>query len=315
MKQTFNIQRGFAVSLIAMVFSGHAMPSAAQSTAPGMSMMSGMDMDANANTQPTAASGEMSGMEMESMPGMDMGSMQGGTAPPDARDPNAYAEGVPMRPMPGMDMADDALYSRVLFNELEYANSDRGNGQNLNLEAWYGGDLDKVWLKMEGERHGGSLENARTEILWNRNVVTYWSTQLGLRHDNGTGRSKNWLAVGVQGLSPYWFETEATAYVGSGGSLAARLEARYELLLTQRWILEPKLETNLYSKNAPDRNIGSGLSDVEFGLRLRYEVRRQFAPYIGISWKRSYGDTANYARAAGEDISNTEFVAGVRAWF
>lgn len=121
--------------------------------------------------------------------------------------------------------------------------------------------------------------------------------------------------MGVQGLAPYWFETEATAYVGSGGALAARLGVRYELLFTQRLILEPKLETNLYSKNDAERGIGSGLSDAEFGLRLRYEISRQFAPYIGVSWNRKYGNTANYARNAGEDTSNTQVVAGVRIWF
>ena len=256
-------------------------------------------------------------MPMGDMPGMemDMGAMQGGSAPPNARDPDVYAEGVTRHSMPGMDMADDESFGRFLVNELEYTNSGNDHGQSLDLEGWYGGDLNKVWLKVEGERSNGALESARTEILWDRNIATYWSTQLGVRHDNGNGPSKNWLAVGVQGLAPYWFETEATAYVGSGGALAARLGVRYELLFTQRLILEPKLETNLYSKNDAERGIGSGLSDVEFGLRLRYEISRQFAPYIGVSWNRKYGNTANYARNAGEDTSNTQVVAGVRIWF
>jgi copper resistance protein B len=258
---------------------------------------------------------DMPGMKMDDMPQMDMSGMQGGKAPPNARDPDAYAEGLSKGPMPGMDMADDESFGRLLVNELEYTNSSGDHGQSLDMEAWYGGDLNKVWFKAEGERRNGSLEDARTEILWDRNIATYWSSQLGLRHDNGSGGSKNWLAIGVQGLAPYWFETEATAYVGSGGTLAARLEARYELLFTQRLILEPKIETNLYSKNDADRGTGSGLSDVSVSLRLRYEIRRQFAPYIGVSWKRKYGNTADYARDAGEDVSNTEVVAGVRRWF
>jgi copper resistance protein B len=261
------------------------------------------------------SSGMDADMKMNQMQQMDMSGMQGGKAPPNARDPDAYAEGATKGPMRGMDMADDESYGQFLVNQLEYTNSNSDHGQSLDMEAWYGGDLNKVWFKAEGEQRNGSLEDARTEILWDRNIATYWSSQLGLRHDNGSGGSKNWLAIGVQGLAPYWFETEATAYVGSGGTLAARLEARYELLFTQRLILEPKIETNLYSKNDADRGTGSGLSDVSVSLRLRYEIRRQFAPYIGVSWKRKYGNTADYARDAGEDVSNTEVVAGVRMWF
>jgi copper resistance protein B len=315
----------------------------AQTTMSGqMSTMPGMEMPATGTTSPdksmngvegmdhsdkpmknmpgmqgkaASPAGDMSDMKMDDMQQMDMSGMQGGKAPPNARDPDAYAEGLSNGPMPGMDMADDQSFGRLLVNELEYTNSSSDHGQRLDMEAWYGGDLNKVWFKAEGERRNGALEEARTEVLWDRNIATYWSSQLGLRHDNGSGGSKNWLAVGVQGLAPYWFETEATAYVGSGGALAARLEARYELLFTQRLILEPKIETNLYSKNDADRDIGSGLSDVSVGLRLRYEISRQFAPYVGVSWKRKYGNTADYARDAGEDVSNTEVVAGVRMWF
>lgn len=257
----------------------------------------------------------MPGMQMGAMPEMEMGPMQGGSPPPDARDPDAYAEGMPRMPMPGMDMADDQRFGRVLVNELEYADGRRDRGQNLNLEAWYGGDYNKLWLKAEGERRGGRLDTFRTEALWDHTIAAFWSTQLGLRHDTGQGPTRNWLAFGVQGLAPYWFETEATAYVGSGGALAARVEFRYELLFTQRWILQPKLEANFYSKNDPERGIGSGLSDVELGLRLRYEVSRQFAPYIGLVWTRKFGNTATYARQAGERVRDTQLVAGVRFWF
>lgn len=253
-------------------------------------------------------------MGMGSMPGM--GPMQGGSPPPDARDPDAYADGMPTMSMPGMDMADDERYGRILVNELEYAKARDARGQNLNLEAWYGGDYNKLWIKAEGERRGGRLDAFRTEALWDHAIATFWSTQLGVRHDNGGGgRSRSWLAFGVQGLAPYWFETEATAYVGSGGALAARLELRYDLLLTQKWILQPTLEANFYSKNDPQRGIGSGLSDMELGVRLRYEVTRQFAPYIGVTWSKKFGNTAAYARQAGERVRDTQFVAGVRLWF
>ena len=268
-------------------------------------------------------------MPAEGMAGMDhgamdhgnmgemrgMGPMQGGKAPPDARDPDAYADGLPAATMHGMDMADDRHHWRVLLNEFEYAKGGGEEGQNLGMEAWYGGDYDKLWLKAEGERRRGRLEDFRTELLWDHAIATFWSAQLGVRHDNGGGPDRTWLAVGVQGLAPYWFETEATAYVGRDGTVAARLEARHELLLTQKWILEPKLEVNLYSKDDPERGIGSGLSDMEVGLRLRYEVSREFAPYIGVGWRSKFGNTADHAREADEPVRSTQFVAGIRVWF
>jgi copper resistance protein B len=255
------------------------------------------------------------GGDQDAMQNMKMGPMQGGSPPPDARDPDTYAEGTRKHAMPGMDMADNDLYGRMLINELEFSDGRREHGQSLDAEAWYGGDYHKLWLKAEGERRDGRLESLRTEALWDRVFATFWSTQLGVRHDTGGGASRNWLAFGVQGLAPYWFETTATAYASSGGMLAARGEVRYELLLTQRLILEPKLEANLYSKDDPARGIGSGLSDASFGLRLRYEIRRQFAPYIGVSWNGKFGRTADFARAAGERVSDTQAVAGVRIWF
>ncbi len=288
--------------------------------APGSSMqdtMPGMKPGQMPNAAPNAG---MQGMQGNAsgkgaMQGMQMEPMQGGSPPPDARDPNAYAEGTRKHSLGGMEMVDDALFGRLLINDLEYADGRRDHGQNLDAEAWFGGDRNKIWLKAEGNRRSGRLDGLRTEALWDRVFATYWSTQLGVRHDTGQGEAQNWLAFGVQGLAPYWFETEATAYVGTGGMLAARMEARYELLFTQRLILQPKVEANLYSKNDAARGIGSGLSDIEFGLRLRYEIRRQFAPYIGVSWKRKFGNTAAFTRSVGGDVQNTEVVAGVRMWF
>lgn len=249
------------------------------------------------------------------MPGMEMGPMQGGRPPPDARDPDAYAEGLERSEMHGMEMADDETFYQVLVDQLEIARSDGENGGNWDAEAWYGNDHNKLWLKSEGEGRAGGLESTRTEALWDRLFATFWSTQLGLRHDTGPGDAQHWLAVGVQGLAPYWFHTEATAYLGESGMLAARLEVKYELLFTQRLILQPTLEANLYSKDDAERRIGAGLAEAEAGLRLRYEITRQFAPYVGINWTRRFGDTADFARGAGEDVSATEAVAGLRLWF
>jgi copper resistance protein B len=245
---------------------------------------------------------------------MQMGPMQGGSPPPDARNPDAYAEGTTFANLPGNEMNDEMRFGRILFDKLEYAKGDGEHGQNVDAEAWYGNDYNKAWFKAEGERRGGHLQSLRTEALWDRTIATFWSTQLGVRHDSGGGDSRNWLAFGVRGLAPYWFDTEATAY-WSGGRLAARFNLRYELLFTQRLILEPEIEANLYSRSDPARGLGSGLSDLELGLRLRYEIRRQFAPYVGVTWSRNFGGTADYARARGERIKATQAVAGVRLWF
>lgn len=289
---------------------------------PADDTMPGMDHGSMTPSQRQGSDSPAAKTQPDAMQNMDHGSaagqsapMQGGRPPPDARDPDAYAEGTAKRALHGMEMADDQLFGRLLVNQLEYADGRREQGQNLNAEAWYGGDRNKLWLKAEGERRGGRLGGLRTEALWDRVLATYWSTQLGIRHDTGQGAARNWLAFGVQGLAPYWFETEATAYWGNGGTLAARAEVKYELLFTQRLILQPKLGANFYSKNDAARGVGSGLSDIEFGLRLRYEIRRQFAPYVGVSWKRKFGNTAEFARRAGEDAQNAEAVAGVRIWF
>lgn len=276
----------------------------------------GMHMPPHGAMQPEMPPGKALSGGMEASSGsMDMGPMQGGSPPPDARDADAHADGVGKGPLPGLDMADDDNFGQVLVNELEYVRGSGQHGQSLDAEAWYGGDLNKIWLKAEGKRSDGKLEELRTEALWDRNFATYWSSQLGVRHDTGGGPSRNWLAVGVQGLAPYWFETEAALYFGRSGAVAARGEARYDLRLTQRLRLEPKLEANLYSKADPARGIGAGLSDLQFGLRLRYEIRRQFAPYVGFTWDRKFGGTADFARAAGEPVSVRQVVAGVRMWF
>jgi copper resistance protein B len=243
-----------------------------------------------------------------------MGPMQGGKPPPDARNPNAYAEGTHDAGLGGMDMADDASFGRLLINSLEWAHSDDEHGQNVDAEAWYGGDYNKAWLKAEGDRRDGRLESMRTEALWDRAFAPFWGTQLGVRHDTGGG-SRNWLAFGVQGLAPYWFETEATGYWGNGGTFAARVDVKYELLFTQRLALQPEFAANLYSREDRKFGNGAGLSDLRFDLRLRYEVRRQFAPYIGVSWHRKVGGTARLAEQQGKERQTVEALAGVRLWF
>ncbi len=146
-------------------------------------------------------------------------------------------------------------------------------------------------------------------------MAPYWDTQLGVRYDSGVGPDRGWLAFGIQGLAPYWFEVDATAYVGGNGRSALRLGAEYELLLTQRLILQPRVEFNLYGKRDQARDIGRGLSDGIAGLRLRYEITRQIAPYVGVEWAAKFGQTAGFARAEGEKTTETRWVAGLRVWF
>ncbi|MBA2078052.1 copper resistance protein CopB [Rhodanobacter sp. PCA2] len=240
--------------------------------------------------------------------------MQGGAAPPDARSAD-YSDGIGHGDMPGMDMRDAAPLGMLRFDRLEAFDGRDGGGQRWDLQAWYGSDIDRLWVRSEGERAGGRVGDGDAEALWSHAVASYWDTQLGVRHDFGDGPARDWAAFGVQGLAPYWFALSATAYAAPSGRTAARLRVEYELLFTQRLILQPELEFNLYGKADPQRGIGAGLSDASFGLRLRYEIRRQFAPYLGVSWVRRFGATAAYAREDRRPVSDSQLVAGVRIWF
>jgi copper resistance protein B len=213
-----------------------------------------------------------------------------------------------------MGMDDTSAVGTVRFDQLEWRQVDGANALYWDAQGWYGNDYDKVWIKSEGERVKGEVE-ARNEVLWDHLFARWWNAQVGVRHDTGEGPSRTWAAFGVQGLAPYWFELEATAYVGEEGRTALRVSGEQELLLTQRLVLQPRLEFNVYAKNDVANRIGSGLSDSELGLRLRYEFRREFAPYIGFTWTRSYGNTAEFARAAGHDTNEVQWLAGVRWWF
>ncbi|MBI5462804.1 MAG: copper resistance protein B [Gammaproteobacteria bacterium] len=249
--------------------------------------------------------------------GMDHGamSMQGGTAPADARDPHAYAGGEDFGPIPRPRMGDEERFGMLMIDRLEAARSDDNTAAMYEVQGRFGGDYDRAVLKAEGESDGGALQEARTELLWGHAIASYWDTQVGVRHDSGMGPGRNWLAFGVQGLAPYWFELDIAAYLGESGRSALRLDAEYELLLTQKLILQPRVEANVYGKRDTEREIGSGLSDLSAGLRLRYEIRREFAPYVGVEWAGKYGATADHARAAGEDAKEARIVAGLRVWY
>ncbi len=249
------------------------------------------------------------------MGGMAGGRMQGGSPPADARDPHAYAEGQDFGELPRLRLADEKAFGSLRVEEMEWVRTRENGAAAFDIQGWFGRDYDRALFKSEGEHDGGRLQDARSELLWGHAVAAFWDAQLGWRHDSGIGPGRDWLAFGIQGLAPYWFEVELTGYLGESGRSAARLDISYELLFTQRLVLTPRLEANLYGKDDPARGLGSGLSDLTAGLRLRYEIRREFAPYLGVEWSSRFGDTADLARLEGGDRRETALVAGLRFWF
>lgn len=206
------------------------------------------------------------------------------------------------------------IHTFVLFDKLEWRGGN-GGGVSLENKSWIGGDLNRLWVRAEGESERGRLETAHAHVLYGRSFSRWWDVVAGLRQDVEPGPSQTWAAIGVQGLAPQWFEVEATAYVGRGGRTQARFEVEYELLVTQKLVLQPLVEAEIYGKGDPLRHVGAGLSSVETGLRLRYEIRRELAPYVGITWERKFFGTADLARERGEHIGKAWFAFGVRTWF
>jgi copper resistance protein B len=217
--------------------------------------------------------------------------------------------------VPGDTMVDNDVYHQFLLDRLETVRTRDATGWAWDMQGWFGKDLDRLWLKTEGERLFCQTADAKVEALWGHAFATFWDWQAGVRRDFGGGPTRTWAAFGVQGLAPYSFDVEATLYVSNGGRLAARVRATYDVRLSQRSALTPEIEANVYSKTDQAREIGRGLADVRLGLRLRYELRRDFAPYIGVVWSRKLGRSAEFARAAGQDAVNKQIVAGIRWWF
>jgi copper resistance protein B len=210
---------------------------------------------------------------------------------------------------------DDPLLTKVLIDQFEIRDADGSDPLVLDGQGWIGKDLNKLWIKTEIERVDGDTEEAELQALYSRAIAPYWDLQLGLRHDFQPSPSRSWGVIGIQGIAPYFFEVDTALFIGESGQTALRVEAEYELLFTQKLILTPEVELNFYGQDDKDLNIGSGLSDLEAGLRLRYEIRREFAPYIGVNWNKSFGNTADFASAEGEDTDDVQWVVGLRAWF
>jgi copper resistance protein B len=204
-----------------------------------------------------------------------------------------------------------------LFNmiklEVDYADAHDGLW-NWNLDGWAGGDLERLWIRSEGEFADDDLETAELQLFYGRNFHPYWDALIGIRQDFEPD-SETYLAAGVTGLAPYFFETEATAFLSTEGDLSARFEQSFDLPITQKLIAEPHVELNAFAQDVPERGIGAGFSSVEAGLQLRYEIVRKFAPYVDLVWQRDLGETASIKRASGEDVEDTSLRFGVRMWF
>lgn len=251
-------------------------------------------------------------MDHAAMPGMTMAPSEPVTPIPPLTDADRAAA-VP--PPGGHAVHDNSIQRYVLINRLEAWDADQGSSMQWEAQGWIGTDLNRLWLRSEGERVGGETESADLEVLYGRSVARWWDLVAGVRQDFKPGDAQTFAAFGVIGLAPQKFEVEATAYAGSGGQTALRFEAERELLITNRLILQPLIEVELYGKDDPSRGIGSGVSTVEAGLRLRYEFTRKLAPYLGIVRERAFGGTADLRRADGDDIDDTRVVAGLRIWF
>ena len=246
------------------------------------------------------------------------------------------ASGPPPRALEGPDHAADAIFGTeamtparvqlvkevggssvgtVMVDRLE---AKIGEGEDLYLwdgQGWYGGDIDKLWVKSEGEgAFGGTVEAAEIQALWSHAIGPWFDLQTGVRYDTEPeGRAH--AVLGVQGLSPYMFEIDAAAFLSDEGDLTARIEAEYDQRITQRLILQPRAEVSLSAQDIPAIGVGAGISSVEAGLRLRYEIAREFAPYVGVGYEAKVGTSADYARAAGEDPSRFSLLIGIRTWF
>ena len=201
-------------------------------------------------------------------------------------------------------------------DRLEYQVRDSEDVALWDLQGWWGGDLNKAWLKTEGDwTDSGGVENAELQLLYSRAVAAFWDLQIGARYDLRPDPETGYLAFGIQGLAPYWFEVDLAGFLSESGDLSARAELEYDLRLTRRWLVQPRLEVNAAFSDVPELAISSGLTDLEAGLRLRYEVRPEFAPYVGIEYSRLYGARADAARAAGRARSGWGLALGLRAWF
>ena len=215
-----------------------------------------------------------------------------------------------------MTMHGDQKFYQVMFNLSEYQARKGRDGFRWDWEAWYGGDINRLWLKSEGEgAFGQGVEDAEVQALYSRAIGPYWNVQTGIRYDFKPNPSRTYAVFGFEGLAPSFFDVETFLYLSDKGDVLGEIEASYDQRVTQRLILQPRVDIDFAAQDVPEIGIGSGLSSAQIGARLRYDIRREFAPYVGVEYQRSFGQTADYLRAAGEDTRGWNVVLGVRTWF
>ena len=204
----------------------------------------------------------------------------------------------------------------ILFNQFEAQSVNGSEDLYWNGQAWYGGDINKIWFKSEGlvSLNSGKADDAELQALWSRAISPYFNLQTGIRHDFKP-KGLDHAVFGVQGLAPYWFEVDVSGYLSTKGDVTARAEIEYDYRLTQRLILQPRIEANFSAQDIAERDLGSGLTDVNAGLRMRYEIKRQFAPYLGVELQGKFGGTRDIAKLAGNSGDQTVFLVGIRSWY
>lgn len=213
-----------------------------------------------------------------------------------------------------MEMNDDPLLHKVMIDRFEIRDTQHGKPVILEADAWFGKSLDKLWLKTDLEAVDGELEEAQVQVLYNHAISPFWDMQAGVRRDFKPAQ-RTWAALGVQGTAPYFIDTNASLFLGKSGQVALGLSAEKELMLTQKTVLIPELALRMYAKDDHDLGVGAGLSDLNLGLRLSHEIKREFAPYIGVNWSKKFGKTADMAEHHGEKTQDTQFLVGIKAWF
>lgn len=311
---------GFAAGLL---LASTALPTLAQE-------MDHSQVDHGAMAQPAQRDHSAHHAPAQEAPALDNPHAGHGQPPADA-----FPQGV--APKPPADHAADAFYSpaamararaamreegggmifsQFMLDRLEYRAGKGADSYHWQGEGWIGGDIHRFAFKSEGEGEiGGPLHSAEVQALYSRAIDPWFNLEAGVRHDLRPEPQRTYAVVGIEGLAPYWFEVGAQAFLSTKGDAHLRLEASYDQRITQRLILQPAAELNIAAQDVAELGIGSGLSDIELGIRLRYEFAREFAPYVGVDWERKLGETARFARAAGDRASATSFVAGVRFWF
>lgn len=321
-------------------------PAATARPAHDMSSMQGMQMPAHPAPagQPPHDMSSMPGMQMpvqpapagqpahdmSSMSGHDMSNMGEEVADPPATPPSTAALAGPTHaadtvyPTDQMEGARTIFRNehgsirtyRVLVDQLEARIQGGHEGYAWDAEAWYGGATNRLWVKTEGEgTFGSSPEHAEAQALWSRAIDPWFNLQAGLRYDIRPDPGRGYLVLGIEGLAPYWFEVDGAIFLSSKGDLSARFEGEYDLRITQRLMLQPRIDLDFSLQDVPELRTGSGLTTAEAGLRLRYEIVPEFAPYFGVHYGRAFGDTARFRRAAGEEVGGWSFILGVRTWF